>query len=157
MQSLLFTGCGCSCPRCMKFTAQQSVSNCSRERITFRNVSSLHSDTRQNASLLHERLTAKYCIQRSEEFVILPRLTQMLSVFTRRPESADRTARRQFQAVFPVITGSFPANVIAHLHGLSMDLTVGGTVGPTVDSTVGRTVGLTVKLCKHWFDSRSNY
>ena len=76
---------------------------------------------------------------------------------TRRPASADRTARRQFQAVFPVITGSFPTNVIAHLHGLSMDLTVGRTVGPTVDSTVGWTVGLTVKLCKYWFDSRSNY
>ena len=57
---------------------------------------------------------------------------------TRRPASADRTARRQFQTVFPVITGSFPTNVIAHLHGLSiMDLTVGRTVGPTVDSTVG--------------------
>jgi len=41
------------------------------------------------------------------------------------------------QAVFPVITGSFSTNVIAHLHGLSMDLTVGRTVGPTVDSTVG--------------------
>ena len=56
---------------------------------------------------------------------------------TRTPASADRTARRQFQALFPVITGSFPTNVIAHLHGLSMDLTVGRTVGPTVDSTVG--------------------
>jgi len=56
---------------------------------------------------------------------------------TRRPASADRTARHQFQAVFPVITGSFPTNIIAHLHGLSMDLTVGRTVGPTVDSTVG--------------------
>jgi len=56
---------------------------------------------------------------------------------TRRPASADRTARRQFQAVFPLITGSFPTNVIAHLHGLSMDLTVGQTVGPTVDSTDG--------------------
>ena len=55
----------------------------------------------------------------------------------KKPASADRTARRQFQAVFPVITGSFPTNVIAHLHGLSMDLTVGRTVGPTVDSTVG--------------------
>jgi len=76
---------------------------------------------------------------------------------TRRSASTDRTARRQFQAVFPVITGSFPTNVIAHLRGLSMDLTVGRTVGPTVDSTVGLTVGLTVKLCKHWFDSRSNY
>jgi len=65
------------------------------------------------------------------------------------PASADRTARRQFQAVFPVIAGSFPTNVIAHLHGLSMDLTVGRTVGPTVDSTVGSTVGLTVRLCKH--------
>jgi len=54
-----------------------------------------------------------------------------------RPASADRTARRQFQAVFPVMTGSFPTNVIAHLHGLSMDLTVGRTVDPTVDSTVG--------------------
>jgi len=51
--------------------------------------------------------------------------------------SADRTVRRQFQAVFPVITDSFPSNVITHLHGLGMDLTVGGTVGPTVDSTVG--------------------
>jgi len=48
---------------------------------------------------------------------------------TRRPASADRTARRQFQAVFPVITGSFPSNIIAHLHGLSMDLTVDSTVG----------------------------
>jgi len=56
---------------------------------------------------------------------------------TRRPASADRTARRQFQAVFPVITGSFPTKVIAHLHGLIMDLTVGRTVGPTVDSIVG--------------------
>jgi len=56
---------------------------------------------------------------------------------TRRPASADRTARRQFQVVFRVITGSFPTNVIAHLHRLSMDLTVGRTVGPTVDSTVG--------------------
>ena len=53
--------------------------------------------------------------------------------------------------------GSFPTNIIAHLHGLSMDLTVRRTVGPTVDSTVGWTVRLTVKLCKHWFDSRSNY
>ena len=44
---------------------------------------------------------------------------------TRRPASAERTVRHQFQAVFPVITGSFPTNVIAHLHGLSMDLTVG--------------------------------
>ena len=34
-----------------------------------------------------------------------------------RPASADRTARRQFQAVFPVMTGSFPNNIIAHLHG----------------------------------------
>ena len=56
---------------------------------------------------------------------------------TRRPASADRTARRQFQAVFPVITGSFPTKVIAHLHALSMDVTIGRTVGPTVDSTVG--------------------
>ena len=32
---------------------------------------------------------------------------------TIRPASADRTARRQFQVVFPVITGSFPTNVIA--------------------------------------------
>jgi len=53
--------------------------------------------------------------------------------------------------------GSFPTNVIAHLHGLSMDLTAGRTVGPTADATVVWTVGLTVKLCKHWFDSRSNY
>ena len=56
---------------------------------------------------------------------------------TRRPASADRTARRQFQTVFPVITGSFTTNVIAHLHGLNMDMTFGRTVGPTVDSTVG--------------------
>ena len=48
---------------------------------------------------------------------------------TRRPESADRTARRQLQTVFPVITGSFPTNVIAHLHRLNMDWTVGRTVG----------------------------
>jgi len=53
------------------------------------------------------------------------------------PASADRTARCQFQAAFPVITSSFPTNVIAHLRGLSMDLTVGRTVGPTVESTVG--------------------
>jgi len=55
---------------------------------------------------------------------------------TRRPASADRTARCQFQAVFPVMPGSFPTNIIAHLHSLSMDLTVGRTVGPTVDLTV---------------------
>jgi len=42
----------------------------------------------------------------------------------------------QLQAVFPVTTGSFPTNVIAHLHSLSMDLTVGRTVGPTTDPTV---------------------
>ena len=60
-----------------------------------------------------------------------------LGFVTRRPASADRTARCQFQTVFPVITSSFPTNVIAHLHGLSMDLAVGRTVGPTVDSTVG--------------------
>jgi len=59
------------------------------------------------------------------------------SVSTKRPASADRTARRQFQAVFPVITGRIPTNVIAHLHGLRMDLTVGRTVDPTLDSTVG--------------------
>ena len=41
------------------------------------------------------------------------------------PASADRTAHSQFQAVFPVITGSLPTNVIAHLHSLSMDLTLG--------------------------------
>ena len=63
--------------------------------------------------------------------------TEHLARKTRRPASADKTARRQIQAVFPVITGSFPTNVIAHLHGLSMDLTVGRTVGLTVDSTVG--------------------
>ena len=56
---------------------------------------------------------------------------------TRRPASAERTARRQLQAVFPVINGSFQTNAVAHLHGLSMDLTVGRTVGPTVDLTVG--------------------
>jgi len=50
--------------------------------------------------------------------------------------------RRQFQAVFPVITGSFPTNVRAHLHGLSMDLRVGWTVGPTVDSTSRQSVEL---------------
>ena len=44
------------------------------------------------------------------------------ATITRRPASADRTARRQFQAVFPVITGSFQSNIVAHLHGLSMDL-----------------------------------
>ena len=60
----------------------------------------------------------------------------MYNTITRRPSSADRTARRQFQAVFPVITGSFPTDVIAHLHGLSMDLTVERTVGPTIDPTV---------------------
>jgi len=60
-----------------------------------------------------------------------------IKIITRRPASADRTARRQFQAVSPVITGSVPTEVIAHLHGLSMDLTVGRTIGPTVDSTVG--------------------
>jgi len=58
-------------------------------------------------------------------------------ILTRKPASADKTARRQFQVVFPVIAGSFTTNVIVHLHGLSMDLTVGRTVGPTVDSTVG--------------------
>ena len=62
--------------------------------------------------------------------------SELISKVTRRPASADRTACRQFQAVFPVITSSFPTNVIAHLHGLSMDLTVGRTVGPAVDSTV---------------------
>ena len=36
-----------------------------------------------------------------------------------------------------IITGSFPTNVIAHLHSLSMDLTVSRTVSPTVDSTLG--------------------
>ena len=59
------------------------------------------------------------------------------TILTRRSASADRTARRQFQAVFPVITGSFPTNVIEYLHALTMDLTVGRTVSPTVDSTVG--------------------
>jgi len=59
------------------------------------------------------------------------------AAITRRPASADRTERCQFQAVFLVIIGSFPTNVTAHLHGLSTDLTVGLTVGPTVDSTVG--------------------
>jgi len=49
---------------------------------------------------------------------------------TRRPAFADRTARRQFQGVFPVIAGSFQTNVIAHLHGLSMDLTDGRTELP---------------------------
>ena len=37
---------------------------------------------------------------------------------TRRPASADRTARRQFQAAFAAIAGRFATNVIAHLHGL---------------------------------------
>ena len=62
---------------------------------------------------------------------------RLIRTKTRRPASADRTARRQFQTVFPAITGSFSTHVIAHLHGLSMDLTVGRTVGSTVDSTVG--------------------
>ena len=74
--------------------------------------------------------------------IILAKLSHVCELLsntltTRRPAYADRTARRQFQAVFPVITGSFTSNVIAHLRGLSMDLTVGRTVGPTVDSTVG--------------------
>jgi len=30
---------------------------------------------------------------------------------TTRPASADRTACRQFQAVFPVVTGNFPTNM----------------------------------------------
>jgi len=71
---------------------------------------------------------------------LLPALSlyhQLKSYLTRRPASADRTVRRQFQAVFPVITSSFLTYVIAHVHGLSVDLTVGRTVGPTVDSTVG--------------------
>ena len=62
-----------------------------------------------------------------------------LATITRRPASADRTACHQFQAVFPVITGSFPTNVIAHLHGFSMDL-----ITVSVDSTVGINIGLTV-------------
>ena len=33
------------------------------------------------------------------------------TAYTRRPASADRTARRHFQAVFPIIIGSFPTNV----------------------------------------------
>jgi len=53
------------------------------------------------------------------------------------PASADRTACHQFHTVFPVITGSILTNVIAHLHSLSMDLTVGRRVGPTVDLSVG--------------------
>jgi len=69
-------------------------------------------------------------------YIKLPKLKH-----TRRPASADRTALRQFQAVFPVITGSFLTNVIAHLHGLSMDLTVGRTVGPTL-------------VCNSWIDSQ---
>jgi len=63
-------------------------------------------------------------------------VTDVQTTGKRRPASADRTLCRQFQAVFPVITGSFPTNIIAHLHGLSMDLTDGRTVGPTIDSTV---------------------
>ena len=58
----------------------------------------------------------------------------------KKKKKADRTAQRQFQAVFPVITGSFSTNVIAHLHGFGMHLTAGRTVGPTVD----------------WFDSWLN-
>jgi len=105
---------------------------------------------------------SQWCLLGSFNVTVPKRLTptamqQWVQRKTRRPASADRTARRQFQVVFPVINGSFPTNVIAHLHGLSMDLTVGRTVGPTVDSTVGWTVRLTLKLCKHWFDSRSNY
>jgi len=63
-----------------------------------------------------------------------------VTLSTRRLASTDRTVwtvRRQFQAVFPVITGSFSTNVIVHLHSLNMDLTVRRTVGPTVDLTVG--------------------
>jgi len=63
----------------------------------------------------------------------------------------------QFQAVFPVITGSFPTNVIAHLHSLSMDLTDEQSVQLLIRQLIELFVGLTVKLCKHWFDSRSNY
>jgi len=85
------------------------------------------------------------------KLVVVANVIDQLAVHTyfktRRPSSADRTARRQFQAAFPVITGSFPTNAIAHLRGLSMDLTAGRTVGPTVDSTVGWTVGLTVYNC----------
>jgi len=64
-------------------------------------------------------------------------VTDVQTTGTRRPASADRTSCRQFQAVLPVITGSFPTNIIAHLHDLSMDLTDGRTVGPTIDLTVG--------------------
>jgi len=71
-------------------------------------------------------------------FILVSRINlEEAGPVTRRPASADRTARRQFQVVFPVITGSFPTNIIADLYGLSMDLTVGRTVGPIVDSTVG--------------------
>ena len=43
--------------------------------------------------------------------------------------------RCQFQAVFPVITGSFPTNIIAFTQfEYGSD---GRTVGPTVDSKVG--------------------
>jgi len=61
----------------------------------------------------------------------------MIMITINKKASIRRTARRQFQAVFPVITGSFPTNAIAHLRGLSMDLTAVRTVGPTIDSTVG--------------------
>jgi len=75
------------------------------------------------------------------KLVVVANVIDQLAVHTyfktRRPSSADRTARRQFRAAFPVITGSFPTTVIAHLHRLSMDLTVGRTVGRTVNSTVG--------------------
>ena len=64
------------------------------------------------------------CTGHGNDFELIPTVTT-------KPASADRTARCQFQAIFPVITGSFPANVIVHLHGLSMDLTVGRTVVPT--------------------------
>jgi len=61
------------------------------------------------------------------DLIILKTDDQQFTLTTkaRRPASADRTVHRQFQAVFPVITGSFPTNVIVHLHDLSTDLTVG--------------------------------
>jgi len=84
-------------------------------------------------------LYAPYLDPKNPEFSLKLPISIMVSiaVLTRRPASADRTARCQFQTVFPVITSSsFPTNIIVHLHGLSMALTVGRTVSLTVDSTI---------------------
>ena len=84
----------------------------------------------------HERITKT---KLTLILTVAPTLSLLTLVNRTDPNSNStrRTARRQSQAVFPVITGSFPTNVITHLYSLSMDLTVGRTVGPTGDSTVG--------------------